>query len=72
MFDWAGLDETGGAMPGDLVVGVHKELDHVVLRLRGCLSLRNVPRVREAAVKSLLNAGGVLIDLSQLRSSQAA
>jgi hypothetical protein len=59
-------------MPGDLVVGVQQELDHVVLRLRGCLFLRNVPRVRETTVKTLLSTGRVLIDLSRLRSPQGA
>jgi anti-sigma regulatory factor (Ser/Thr protein kinase) len=58
-------------MPDEFVVNVHEELDHVILRLRGSLSLRNIPRVREAAVKSLLNTGRVLIDLSGLRSTQA-
>jgi anti-sigma regulatory factor (Ser/Thr protein kinase) len=50
------------AMPEDLVVGVQEHLDYVRLRLRGCLSLRNVPRVREVTVKSLLDSGRVLID----------
>lgn len=59
-------------MPEDLVVGVHEHLDHVRLRLRGCLSLRSVPRVREATVKSLLGTGRVLIDLSRLRCTQPA
>lgn len=55
-----------------LVVAVHEELDYLVLRLEGCLSLRNIPRVREAALKSLRDKGRVLIDLSRLRSRQAA
>ena len=59
-------------MPEDLVVGVHKHFDYVRLRLRGCLSLRNVPRVREVTVKSLLDSGRVLIDLSPLRCTQPA
>ena len=54
------------------MVGVHKHLDHVLLRLRGCLSLRNVPRVREATVKSLLDRCRVLIDVSHLRCAQPA
>ena len=59
-------------MPEELVIGVRQELDHVILRLRGWLSLRSIPRIREAAVKSLLDTGRVLIDLSRLRSTQAA
>jgi anti-sigma regulatory factor (Ser/Thr protein kinase) len=59
-------------MHDDLVVAVHEELDYVVLRLGGCLSRRNVPRVREAALESLRDKGRVLIDLSRLRSRQAA
>jgi anti-sigma regulatory factor (Ser/Thr protein kinase) len=54
------------------VVGVHEHLDHVRLRLRGCLSLRSVPRVREVTVKSLLGTSRVLIDLSRLRCTQPA
>jgi anti-sigma regulatory factor (Ser/Thr protein kinase)/anti-anti-sigma regulatory factor len=57
-------------MRDDLVVAVHEELDYAVLRLGGCLSLRNVPRVREAALKLLQSKGRVLIDLSRLRSRQ--
>ncbi|MDQ3763097.1 MAG: ATP-binding protein [Actinomycetota bacterium] len=52
-------------------MSVRDELDHRVLRLRGRLRLQNVPRVREAAVKSLLDTGRVLIDLSGLRCAQA-
>lgn len=59
-------------MREELVVGVQEHLDHVLLRLRGCLSLRNVPRVREATVKSLLDRGRVLIDVSRLRCTQSA
>jgi anti-sigma regulatory factor (Ser/Thr protein kinase) len=59
-------------MAEDLVVGVHEHLDHIQLRLRGCLSLRNVPRVREVTLKSLLGIGRVLIDLSRLRCTQPA
>jgi anti-sigma regulatory factor (Ser/Thr protein kinase) len=59
-------------MAEDLVVGVHEHLDYVRLRLRGCLSLRNVPRIREVTVKSLLDSGRVLIDLSPLRCTQPA
>jgi anti-sigma regulatory factor (Ser/Thr protein kinase)/anti-anti-sigma regulatory factor len=57
-------------MHDDLVVAVHEELDYVVLQLGGRLSLRSVPRVREAALKSLRGKGRVLIDLSRLRSRQ--
>lgn len=59
-------------MPDGLVIEVCKELDHVVLRLAGRLSLRTVPRVRENTVKSLLGVGRVVIDVSGLHSSQAA
>jgi anti-sigma regulatory factor (Ser/Thr protein kinase) len=59
-------------MHDDLVVAVHEELDYVVLRLGGCLSRRNIPRVRQAALTSLRGKGRVLIDLSRLRSRQAA
>jgi hypothetical protein len=59
-------------MPEDLVVGVHEHLDHIRLRPRGWLSLRNVPRVREVTVKSLLGTGRVVIDLSRLRCTQPA
>jgi anti-sigma regulatory factor (Ser/Thr protein kinase) len=60
-------------MLDDLLVAVHEEeLDYAVLRLRGCLSLRTIPQVREAALKLLRNKGRVLIDLSRLRSRQTA
>lgn len=59
-------------MLDELMVGVQKEPDHVILRLRGQLSLRNVSRVREAAIKSLLDTGRVVVDLSRVRSPQAA
>jgi anti-sigma regulatory factor (Ser/Thr protein kinase)/anti-anti-sigma regulatory factor len=59
-------------MPDGLAIEVCKELDHVVLRLAGQLSLRTVPRVRENTVKSLLGGGRVVIDVSSLHSSQAA
>jgi anti-sigma regulatory factor (Ser/Thr protein kinase) len=54
------------------VVEVDHRDDVVVVRLRGCLSLREIPRIREAAVKSLLDTGRVLIDLSRLRCRQPA
>lgn len=59
-------------MPDELMVGIHKELDHVILQFRGRLSLHNIPRVREAIIESLLGTGRVLADLSHVRSSQAA
>lgn len=59
-------------MSHHLMVEANEELDHVVVQLHGYLSLRNNPRVREVAVKSLLSAGRVLIDLSDLRSAQTA
>lgn len=55
-------------MPDELLVSVHKEPDHVILRLRGRLSLHNVGRVRETAIKLLLGTGRVLVDLSGVRS----
>jgi anti-sigma regulatory factor (Ser/Thr protein kinase)/anti-anti-sigma regulatory factor len=60
-------------VPDDLLaIQVHEELDYLMLQLSGQLSLRNVPRVREAAIKSLLSTGRVLVDLSNLRSASAA
>ncbi|MDQ3764217.1 MAG: ATP-binding protein [Actinomycetota bacterium] len=59
-------------MPDELVVGVHEELGHMVLRLRGRLSLQSIPQVREAAVKLLHDTGRVLIDVSGLRSREVA
>jgi anti-sigma regulatory factor (Ser/Thr protein kinase)/ABC-type transporter Mla MlaB component len=56
----------------DLIIRVRKELDHVTLTLRGRLTLRSVPEVREAAVKWLLGTGQVLIDVSRLRATQTA
>jgi anti-sigma regulatory factor (Ser/Thr protein kinase)/anti-anti-sigma regulatory factor len=55
-----------------LVVRVHEDFDDVVIRLSGCLTLRNIPRVREAALKYLLGSGRVLIDVSSLRSLQTS
>jgi anti-sigma regulatory factor (Ser/Thr protein kinase) len=60
------------SMPNGLVVEIREEVGHTVLRLSGQLSLRTVPRVREAAVKSLLGIGRVVINLSSLRSPQTA
>jgi anti-sigma regulatory factor (Ser/Thr protein kinase) len=62
--DWDVLD--------DLIIRVRNELDHVTLTLRGRLTLRSVPQVREAAVKWLLGSGQVLIDVSRLRATQIA
>lgn len=59
-------------LPAALAIEVREELDYVVLRLAGRLSLRTVPRVREITVKSLLGKGRVVIDVSRLRSSEAA
>jgi anti-sigma regulatory factor (Ser/Thr protein kinase)/anti-anti-sigma regulatory factor len=59
-------------MAHDLVIDVEKEVDHVILRPRGELSLRTIPRVREAAVKALLGTGRVLIDLSRVCSTRTA
>jgi anti-sigma regulatory factor (Ser/Thr protein kinase) len=59
-------------MSDELVVSLNEKLDHVILRLRGRLTLHSVSQVREAAVKSLLGTGCVLVDLSRLHSSQAA
>lgn len=61
-----------GGYPRPLVVDVDHRDDPVVVRLRGCLTLREIPRVHEAAVKSLLDTGRVLIDLSRLRCRQPA
>ncbi len=59
-------------VPDDLVVDVHEAIGHIVLRPSGRLSLRTVPMVREATVKSLLSVGRVVVDLSRLHTSQAA
>jgi anti-sigma regulatory factor (Ser/Thr protein kinase) len=59
-------------MSDDLVVEVHEALGHAVLQLSGQLSLRTAPKVRQAVVKSLLDAGRVVIDVSRLRTPQAA
>jgi hypothetical protein len=56
----------------DLNIRVCDEFDHVTLTLRGRLTLRSVPQVREATVKWLLSSGRVLIDLSRLRATQTA
>ena len=59
-------------MLDDLIIRVRNELDHVTLTLRGRLTLRSVPRVRETVVKWLLGTGRVLIDVSRLRATQTA
>ena len=58
-------------MSGGLVIDVEDEADYVVVRVCGRLSLRTIPRVREAAIKALLGAGRVVVDLSCLRCSQS-
>jgi hypothetical protein len=50
--------------PRPLVAAVDRQSNHVVVRLRGCLTLRDIPRVRETAIKSLLDTGRVVIDLA--------
>lgn len=64
--------ELGESMSNELAIDIHHELGHRVLCLRGRLGLQGVGPVREATVKSLLDTGRVLIDLSGLRCSQAA
>jgi anti-sigma regulatory factor (Ser/Thr protein kinase) len=59
-------------MPDNLAIDVHEALDHVTLRLTGRLSVRAVPRLREVIVKSLADAGRVVINVARLHSSQAA
>jgi anti-sigma regulatory factor (Ser/Thr protein kinase)/anti-anti-sigma regulatory factor len=59
-------------MADELVIRVHDEVDHAVLRMRGRLSLRTMPRIRDAMVKRLQGTGRVLIDLSNVRASQSA
>jgi hypothetical protein len=54
------------------MVTVDKRCDHVAVRLDGRLTLQDIPRVREAAVKSLLNTGRVVIDLSDMHCRHAA
>jgi hypothetical protein len=41
-------------MPNGLVIRVHDELDYVILRPRGRLTLQSVSQVREATIKWLL------------------
>lgn len=55
-----------------LRVVVDQRGDHIVVRFRGYLTLEDVPRVRDAVVKSLLDIGRVLIDLSGLRCRRSA
>ena len=57
-------------MQHEVAVDVHKELDYVLLRLRGRLSLRGTARVRESIVKAALNGARVLVDVSNLRCAQ--
>jgi anti-sigma regulatory factor (Ser/Thr protein kinase)/ABC-type transporter Mla MlaB component len=64
-------EELGNVL-GDLTIRVCDDFDHVTLTLRGRLTLRSVPQVREATVKWLLNTGQVVIDLSRLRVTQTA
>ncbi len=59
-------------MADDLVIRVRDELDHVVLRLSGFLTLRSVSRLREVTVEWLQGTGSVLIDVSRVRVSKAA
>ncbi|MDQ3899085.1 MAG: ATP-binding protein [Actinomycetota bacterium] len=61
-----------GHVLDDLIIRVCDEFDHVTLTLRGRLTLRSVPQVREATVKWLLSTGQVVIDLSRLRATQTA
>ena len=56
----------------EVVVDVSDDLDCVVLRLRGRLSMRSKKRVCECIAKSLVDTGRVLIDLSGLYCSQAS
>jgi len=58
-------------MSRGLVIDVEVEADYVVVRVCGRLSLRTIPRVRETAIKTLLSAGRVVVDLSCLRCSQS-
>ncbi|HJT02013.1 MAG TPA: ATP-binding protein [Pseudonocardiaceae bacterium] len=57
-------------MQYEVAIDVHKELDYVLLRLRGRLSLRGNARVRESIVKAALNGARVLVDVSNLRCTQ--
>lgn len=59
-------------MLDDLMIRFREEPDYALLTLRGRLSLRSVPQVREAIVKQLLGTGRVLIDMSRLRATQTA
>lgn len=67
-----GANTTVGRPRRPLRVAVDQRDDHVLIRLHGNLTLQGVPRVREVVVKSLLDTGRVVIDLSGLRCRQSA
>jgi anti-sigma regulatory factor (Ser/Thr protein kinase) len=67
-----GANTTVGRSRRPLRVAVDQRDDHVVIRLRGNLTLHDVPRVRDAVVKLLVNTGRVVIDLSGLRCRRSA
>lgn len=53
-----------------LTIDHDRTVDYTVLRLGGLLSLCDVPRTRNAMVKSLLDSPCVLVDLSRLSLTQ--
>jgi hypothetical protein len=54
------------------MITVDKQGDHVMIWLDGPLTLHDIPHVREATVKSLLNTGRVIIDLSKMHCRRPA
>lgn len=56
----------------EVVVDGHNDVDCVVLRVRGRLSLASNAPVRESIAKSLIHTGRVLIDLSGLSFTQTS
>lgn len=54
-------------MGPDLHVDLDRRVGYTVLRLRGQLSVRTAPAARRAMLKSLLDVGRVVVDVSQLQ-----
>ena len=71
MVPLGGANTSVGRPRRPLRVAIDQRDEHVLVRLRGTLTLHDVPRVREAVVKSLLDTGRVVIDLSGLRCRQS-
>ena len=54
-------------MSPELRVELEPTVDHVVIRLGGHLSVRTAPEVRRAILKSLVELGRVVVDVTRLR-----